>query len=70
MQVVGSDHKRMIDIDELCQRYGFAKHTVRGWCSQRLIPHVKIGRSVLYDTADLWAWIEAKKVDSCAGAPE
>ena len=33
------------------------------------LPAVHFGRSVRYDPADLRAWLESKKMPSCAGAP-
>lgn len=33
------------------------------------IPCVRIGKAVRYDLADLRAWIERQKIQSCAGAP-
>jgi excisionase family DNA binding protein len=43
--------------------------TLEKLTARKQIPHVKLGRSVFYDTADLWAWIDSKKMDVCAGAP-
>ena len=43
--------------------------TVEHMTSKKQIPHIKIGRSVFYDPADLRAWIESKKIASSAGAP-
>lgn len=45
-----------------------SESTLEKLTAKNQIPHVKLGRSVFYDTADLWAWIESKKVASCAGA--
>ena len=43
--------------------------TLEKMTSRRLIPHVKIGTAVYYDSADLWAWIEQQKIPAIAGAP-
>lgn len=41
--------------------------TLEKLTSKKKIPHVKLGRAVYYDTADLWAWIESQKIPACAG---
>ena len=43
--------------------------TLEKLTSKKKIAHVKIGRSVYFDTADLWAWIERQKIPSRDGAP-
>jgi excisionase family DNA binding protein len=54
--------KRMIDIRELCATYSLRPWTVRAWCSQRKIPHTKIGAKVLFDVAEIEAWLKAQAV--------
>jgi excisionase family DNA binding protein len=56
------DAKRMIDIRELCGTYSLRPWTVRAWCSQRRIPHTKIGAKVLFDVAQIEAWLKAQAV--------
>jgi len=36
--------------------------TLEKLTARKQIPHLKIGRSVSYDVADLARWIEAKKI--------
>lgn len=36
--------------------------TLEKQTARKQIPHVKLGRAVRYDVADLRAWIEAKKI--------
>jgi excisionase family DNA binding protein len=51
--------KILLNIDELCQRYGFKPWTIRGYCSQRKIPFIKLGRRVYFRVADIERWLEA-----------
>ena len=50
--------KRLLDIRELCERYGFKAWTVRTWCSQQRIPHVKLGRKVMFRVEDIETWFD------------
>jgi predicted DNA-binding transcriptional regulator AlpA len=55
----GADLKRkLLDIKELEQRYGFKRWTIRSLCSQRKIPHIKIGRRVYFDVDAIEAWLQ------------
>jgi predicted DNA-binding transcriptional regulator AlpA len=49
--------KKLLDIHELEEIYGFKHWTIRTLCSQRKIPHIKIGRRVFFDPAAIDAWI-------------
>jgi predicted DNA-binding transcriptional regulator AlpA len=53
--------KTLLDITELCQRYGFKPWTIRSYCSQRKIPFIKIGRRVFFRVADMEQWLDEHK---------
>src|SRR5919197_4690126 len=50
--------KTHIDIRELCFKHSLRFWTVRTWCSQGRMPHVKIGRKVLFDVAEIEKWLK------------
>jgi excisionase family DNA binding protein len=60
---------QLLTMPEAARMLKLGQSTVEKLTSKKQIPHVKFGRSVRYDAADLRAWIESKKVPSCAGAP-
>jgi len=49
--------KKLLDIDDLGEIYGFKHWTIRTYCSQGKIPFIKIGRRVFFDPAAIDAWI-------------
>ncbi|MEJ2673525.1 MAG: helix-turn-helix domain-containing protein [Deltaproteobacteria bacterium] len=55
--------KGLLTVDEAAQRLGISKHSLRGWVSQRRIPHVKIGRRTLFNPTDLDNLIKAFTVE-------
>jgi predicted DNA-binding transcriptional regulator AlpA len=50
--------KKLLDIDDLREIYGFKRWTIRTYCSQEKIPFIKIGRRVFFDPAAIDAWIK------------
>jgi hypothetical protein len=50
--------RNIITFDELCERYPFKPWTVREYCSQQRIPHLKVGRRVYFDVLKIEAWLE------------
>jgi excisionase family DNA binding protein len=42
----------------LCERYPLKPWTVRSYCSQGRIPHLKIGRKVYFRMEDIEAWLD------------
>jgi excisionase family DNA binding protein len=47
----------MLTIHELCTKYSLRPWTVRQYCSQRRIPHVKVGRKVLFKVEEIERWL-------------
>jgi excisionase family DNA binding protein len=52
----------MLTIHELCAKYSLRPWTVRQYCSQRRIPHVKVGRKVLFSVEEIERWLKAQAV--------
>jgi excisionase family DNA binding protein len=46
-----------------------SESTLEKMTCRRQIPHVKSGRSVYYDVADLLAWIASKKIPATVASP-
>ena len=54
--------KKFMKIDEVSEMTRLKPKTIREYCSRKLIPHIKLRGSVLFDPDDIIAWIEASKV--------
>jgi excisionase family DNA binding protein len=52
------EQQKLIDIDTLCARYSFRKCTIRSYCSQKRIPHIKVGKKVLFSPEAVEKWLE------------
>jgi excisionase family DNA binding protein len=52
----------MLTIHELCAKYNLRPWTVRQYSSQRRIPHVKVGRKVLFSVEEIEQWLKAQAV--------
>ena len=55
--------KRLIDVREASTYLGLAVGTLYNLVSMKQIPHVKLGRKLLFDLKDLDKWIEESKVE-------
>ena len=54
--------QRLLDIDEVSLMLGVAKNTLYDWCAFKKIPHVKLGKFLRFDPAEIDGWIAAKKI--------
>jgi excisionase family DNA binding protein len=54
--------RRLLPIEEAADRLGVSPYTVRRLVWSGRLPHVRIGRLVRVDSADLYAWIDREKV--------
>jgi excisionase family DNA binding protein len=53
--------KRLLDAKEIAERLGVPESWVRESARSGAIPHVRLGRYVRFDVADIDAWLEACK---------
>jgi excisionase family DNA binding protein len=53
----------LLSVDEAAARLGVSKYTLRGWLFQRRLPHVKLGRRVLVDPADIERFIQDNRIE-------
>jgi hypothetical protein len=51
--------RKLLNIKELEQIYGFKPWTIRSYCSQAKIPYIKIFSRVYFDPVAIDAWIQA-----------
>lgn len=58
--------RRLVDIAGAAEYLGLTEDQVRGLKYRRLIPFVKVGRSLRFDLVDLDRWIEANKTAAVA----
>jgi len=50
--------RKLLDIKELEQIYGFKPWTIRSYCSQGKIPYIKLFSRVYFDPVAIDAWIQ------------
>lgn len=58
-----AQNKQLLNIQEVSWRLGVSVKTVYSWVNQRKLPHIKVGRLVKFDVADIDAWIAERKVE-------
>jgi len=54
--------KEYLSVIEAAKLIGLARSTIYNYIYNRHIPFIKIGGRVVFDKADLIAWVERKKV--------
>lgn len=47
---------KLLDLEDVCQRYRISKWTLYQWTSKGLIPHLKIGGKILFREIDIEEW--------------
>jgi excisionase family DNA binding protein len=52
----------LLNNQQAAELLNVSPHSLRGYVSRGMIPHVKIGRRTLFDPAELRAYIESRKV--------
>jgi excisionase family DNA binding protein len=54
--------ENLLNNQQAAEYLNISPHSLRGYVSRGMIPHVKIGRRTLFDPADLRAYIESQKI--------
>ena len=58
--------RKLVNIDELSRYLGTPVATLYTWTHQKKIPHVKMGRSLRFDLAEIDLWVNERKVAPAA----
>jgi excisionase family DNA binding protein len=58
---MAADARTLLDIDAAAARLGVTPRYIRHAIAQRTIPHIKVGRLVRFDPADLDAYVTANR---------
>lgn len=54
---------RFYTIDDLTALLHVKRSTIYAWTHYRKIPHIKVGKNLLFDRQEIAAWLESKHVD-------
>lgn len=53
--------KRIFTVKELSDAINIKKSTLYLWVSQQKIPHIKLGKKVLFDSIEIEQWMQEHK---------
>lgn len=54
--------RKLLTVQEAAAYLAVSVSTLYGWVYQRRIPFVKIGRALRFDTSDLAAFVDARRI--------
>jgi len=54
--------KKYLNVKELSRLTGLKQSTIYQWVSQGKIPHIKLGRKILFDPDEINKWIDENTV--------
>jgi excisionase family DNA binding protein len=52
----------LLTASQIAEYLGVPVSTVRKWCSEKFVPHLKVGRLVRFRAADVDRWLEKRSV--------
>ena len=52
----------LLNIDQLAERLGVSIRHIRRLIAERRVPHLRVGRFVRFDPADVAAWLDDSRV--------
>jgi len=61
------DSAALVDIEEAARILGLSKFTLRRWTAQRRVPHVRLGRRIVFDPRALAGFVMANTVGATDG---
>ena len=64
MRIENDTCQRLLTAEEAARWLNISPRTLWGLTASGDLPHLRIGRLVRYDVADLKAWIQARKGDA------
>ena len=63
---MGSDTKEegLVGVERAAALLGIQVSTMYTWCEKRRVPHIRIGRALRFDLADLSRWVAEHRVET------
>jgi excisionase family DNA binding protein len=55
--------QKLFDLLEAGRYLNLSPHTLRSWVQRHRIPHLRLGRRILFDPRELDAFVETSRVD-------
>ena len=62
------EHRKLINVKEAAGLLGVSPFTVRAWLREGRLAHIRLGRRVVLDPADLARFVDAGRVPARDGA--
>ncbi len=59
-----SSTRNLIDVKDAARMLGLARSTLYEWARFRRVPHIRLGDRLLFDPADLQAFVRRRRVPS------
>ncbi len=59
-----SSTRNLIDVKDAARMLGLARSTLYEWARFRRVPHIRLGDRLLFDPADLQAFVQRRRVPS------
>ena len=56
------EDRRLLSVVEAAGMIGASQYTLRAWLRQRRLAHLRLGRRILFDPADLARFVQANRV--------
>ena len=53
----------LLNVKQVAGLLGVARATIYEWCSERQIPHLKVGRRTAFDPKQIEQWLANRKVE-------
>jgi len=63
MRRLEQDSDHYLDKQELAEYIGVSVSTINLWVCQKRIPHIKLGRRVLFNSKDIDRWMGEHKIE-------
>jgi excisionase family DNA binding protein len=52
---------QLVRADELAKKWSVPKVTIYTWVRRGILPHIRLGKCILFDPDEINAWITARK---------
>ena len=60
--MASGEDRKLLNVVEAAAMIGVSHYTLRAWLRQRRLAHLRLGRRILFDPADLARFIDASRV--------
>ena len=51
----------LLTAEDMCVIFGISRNTLRDWCANKGLPHIRLGLKTFFTESRVWEWLRSRE---------